>query len=206
LPLALTLVTWTLLPGLAGSGGLAIKPDNSENLKFVGEQGTLARISQARTVAWAKLRPGTKPAMCKDGTPKFSTSSSFPSHFLACSSRQLLSPQAGRGDLPHARWKFGKPLWHIPFSPAGRRCRQADEGDAEGRKKSFFLPPPSSDPSGHLLPGGRREGRRRRIPYAMTLPPTGSRGVPRLRPLVEETGAAYLLRPACGEKVARRVG
>jgi hypothetical protein len=46
----------------------------------------------------------------------------------------------------------------IPFSPAGRRCRQADEGDAEGKQATASTRiAPSSDPSGHLLPEGRRE-------------------------------------------------
>ncbi len=45
-----------------------------------------------------------------------------------------------------------------PFSPAGRRCRQADEGVPAKTTKihEFKSITPSSDPSGHLLPKGRR--------------------------------------------------
>jgi len=46
-----------------------------------------------------------------------------------------------------------------PFSPAGRRCRQADEGVPAKVTKTheFKLITPSSDPSGHLLPAGEKE-------------------------------------------------
>lgn len=46
---------------------------------------------------------------------------------------------------------------YIPFSPAGKRCRQADEGDAEGKKaEDSFRINLSSDPSDHLLPAGEK--------------------------------------------------
>jgi hypothetical protein len=40
-----------------------------------------------------------------------------------------------------------------PFSPAGRRSRQGDEGVAQA---SPVADAPSSDPSGHLLPAGEK--------------------------------------------------
>ncbi|QEE46744.1 hypothetical protein FVA81_19995 [Rhizobium sp. WL3] len=40
-----------------------------------------------------------------------------------------LSPQAGRGDVPQAPKALGRNAAAFVFSPlAGRRCRQADEG------------------------------------------------------------------------------
>ncbi|THV16666.1 hypothetical protein E9677_01265 [Rhizobium rhizophilum] len=42
-----------------------------------------------------------------------------------------LSPQAGRGDVPQARTASGRNAAVFAFSPlAGRRCRQADEGQS----------------------------------------------------------------------------
>jgi hypothetical protein len=40
------------------------------------------------------------------------------------------------------------------FSPPGRRSRQRDEG---ARVEIFGNVAPSSDPSGHLLPGGEKK-------------------------------------------------
>ncbi|PDT28195.1 hypothetical protein CO660_19315 [Rhizobium sp. L9] len=53
----------------------------------------------------------------------------------------------------------------MPFSPAGRRCRQVDEGvsdersecaDRKRRAMNGVPCAPSSDPSGHLLPAGEK--------------------------------------------------
>ena len=60
-----------------------------------------------------------------------------------------LSPQAGRGDGDGAAASFS-PL-------AGRRCRQADEGQHD--TSIGGLTSPSSGPSGHLLPAGEKRER-----------------------------------------------
>jgi hypothetical protein len=62
-----------------------------------------------------------------------------------------VSPARGRRS-PMARNRC-----YIPFSPAGRRGPQADEGDAEGKKaEDSFRITPSSDPSDHLFPAGEK--------------------------------------------------
>src|SRR5262245_40573645 len=75
---------------------MAAKPETPMISKIVGERGPAARNSQARTVAWAKFRPETKPDSRKDGRGGFRNKSSFLSPFLSSNSRQSLSP-AGRG-------------------------------------------------------------------------------------------------------------
>ncbi len=67
-------------------------------------------------------------------------------------SASLTSPPQGRGIAYERRSPPSS------FSPAGRRCRQADEGVPAKTTKihEFKSITPSSDPSGHLLPKGRR--------------------------------------------------
>jgi hypothetical protein len=80
---------------------MAAKPETPVIWKIVGEHGPAAGNSQARTVAWAKFRPETKPALRKDGRSGFLDRSSFQSHFLSFNPRQSLSPISwGRGGEP----------------------------------------------------------------------------------------------------------
>ena len=74
---------------------MAAKPDLPLILKIVGERGPTARNSQARTVAWAKFRPETKPVSRKDGRNGARNKSSFQSQLLSSNPRQSLPARGG---------------------------------------------------------------------------------------------------------------
>src|SRR5262245_35419097 len=88
-----TLVTWICVLLERTRSAMAAKPETPMISKIVGERGPAARNSQARTVAWAKFRPETKPDSRKDGRGGFRNKSSFLSPFLSSNSRQSLSPR-----------------------------------------------------------------------------------------------------------------
>ncbi|TWB55229.1 hypothetical protein FBZ98_103625 [Rhizobium sp. ERR 922] len=77
----------------------------------------------------------------------------------------LLHPHPGRSIAYELK------LLPPPLLPSGRRCRQADEGVPAKRTKihEFKSIAPSFDPSGHLLPEGRRSLRCSSAPYAIAL-------------------------------------